>query len=139
MALWGMAFQVGKLARATSSHHTLLTLRGSSRWGWHPQPLPGQQEGTEKELSSGKGPGYLLSRWATWVEAAKEPAGGSHKGSLCLLWRLLPYSDIKGLELGMHSKKGAPKGATTHKGCGPQTHRSSNLSENAGPTRLPMR
>lgn len=61
VALLAVPVWVGKLARATSSHHAPFTPSDSSeslRWGSHPQPLLGQQEGTEKgPLScSGEGP-----------------------------------------------------------------------------------
>jgi hypothetical protein len=77
-----------------------------------------------------------------WIEAAKEAAGGPHSGSLCLLWRLSPSSDITGLEVGMHSKRSTIEGHHTHTRAvvlSPQAHRSSNLSENAGPTQSPVR
>lgn len=39
----------------------------------------------------------------------------------------------------MHSKRNATGDHYTHKGCGPQTDRSSNLAENVGPTKSPVR
>lgn len=50
-----------------------------------------------------------------WAEAAKEPAGDRHNGSLCRLLGLSPCSTVKGLMLVMHSKRSAMTGHHIHK------------------------
>lgn len=66
-----------------------------------------------------------------WAEAAKEPAGGPHNGSLCYLLGLSPCSAVKSLMLGMHSRKSA-MGATAQARA--RSHRSNDLSELTRPS-----